>query len=159
MLCAASKTFNIAGLQQSSIVCRNEAYREAIEREKNACGAVCGNAFALAATRAAYTECDEWLDGLLAYLTGNRDTVYAFAEQNWPKVKVTPLEATYLMWLDCRALALSQEELLARIAAAHVKVNDGLFFGEAGRGFIRLNIGCPRAQLTEALERLREVLR
>ena len=75
-----------------------------------------------------------------------------------PKVKVSPLEATYLMWLDCRALGLTQEELLDRIASVHVKVNDGLFFGEMGRGFIRLNIGCPRSQIMAALERLKTVL-
>ena len=75
-----------------------------------------------------------------------------------PHVIVTPLEATYLMWLDCRALGLEQEELMRRLLNAHVKVNDGLFFGEGGRGFIRLNIGCPRAQLNAALERMKDVL-
>ena len=159
LLCAASKTFNIAGLQQSAIVCRDEARRKAMEREMEASGVHSGNAFALAATRAAYTDCDTWLDALLPYLAGNREEVVAFAEKNWPRVKVTPLQATYLMWLDCRALGLSQEELLLRIQAAHVKVNDGLFFGEAGRGFIRLNIGCPRAQLRAALSNLKEVLK
>ena len=62
------------------------------------------------------------------------------------------------MWLDCRKLGMEQQTLLDRIAAAHVRVNDGLFFGEAGRGFIRLNIACPRAQLESALERLKTVL-
>ena len=75
-----------------------------------------------------------------------------------PRVHLTPLEATYLMWLDCRELGLPQDELLERIRAAHVKVNGGLFFGEQGRGFIRLNIGCPRSQIREALERLETVL-
>ena len=159
MLCAASKTFNIAGLQQSAIVCRNGELREAIAREMQACGAVSGNIFALAATRAAYTSCDEWLDGLLPYLAGNRDEVAGHAAECWPRIRVTPLDATYLMWLDCRALGLSQEELLSRIEAAHVKVNDGLFFGEAGRGFVRLNIGCPRAQVREALSRLDTVFK
>ena len=62
------------------------------------------------------------------------------------------------MWLDCRALGLEQEELMRRLLNAHVKVNDGLFFGESGRGFIRLNIGCPRAQLETALAHLKTVL-
>lgn len=158
MLCAASKTFNIAGLQQSAIVCRNKTMRDAIEKEMNAAGVKSGNAFALAATRAAYTSCDAWIDGLKAYLAGNRDAVVKYVRENMPRVRVAPLEATYLMWLDCRALALEQEELMRRILAAHVKVNDGLFFGEKGRGFVRLNIGCPRAQLMEALERLKTVL-
>ena len=158
MLCAASKTFNIAGLQQSAVVCRDAEVRGKIGKEMIACGAVSGNIFALAATRAAYRDCDAWLDGLLTYLRGNRETAAEHAAQRWPKVRVTPLDATYLMWLDCRALGLGQEELMNRILQAHVKVNDGLFFGERGRGFIRLNIGCPRAQLWEALKRLDAVL-
>jgi len=158
MLCAASKTFNVAGLEQSAIVCENEAIRTAIQNDMAASGVKAGNCFALAATRAAYTDCDAWLDGLKEYLMGSRDMVMEYVAANMPKVKVTPLEATYLMWLDCRALGLSQEELLDRISAAHVKVNDGLFFGEMGRGFIRLNIGCPRSQITAALEQLKTVL-
>ena len=92
------------------------------------------------------------------YLAGNRDYVVEFVKARLPKVRVTPLEATYLMWLDCRALGLEQEELLRRLIAAHVYVTDGLFFGERGRGFIRLNIGCPRAQLERALEQMAAVL-
>lgn len=158
MLCAASKTFNVAGLQQSAIVCENETVRKAIEADMAASGVKTGNAFALAATRAAYTDCDAWLDGLIAYLAGSRDLVMDYVKAHMPRIRVTPLEATYLMWLDCSALDLSQEELMERILAAHVKVNDGLFFGEAGRGFIRLNIGCPRSQILEALKRLETVL-
>ena len=158
MLCAASKTFNVAGLEQSAIVCCNEAVRKAIAEDMAASGVKAGNAFALAATRAAYTGCDAWLDGLMDYLAGSRDMVAAFVAERMPRVRLTPLEATYLMWLDCRALGLTQDELVARIRAAHVKVNDGLFFGEQGRGFIRLNIGCPRSQIQEALTRLATVL-
>lgn len=159
MLCAASKTFNVAGLELSAIVCDDEEMRRAIAKDMDASGVKAGNAFALAATRAAYTGSDAWLDGLKAYLAENRDAVMAFAAAHMPRVRVTPLEATYLMWLDCRALGLEQEELLARIAKQHVKVNDGLFFGERGRGFIRLNIGCPRAQLMRALERIAQALK
>ena len=158
MLCAASKTFNVAGLEQSAIVCCNEAVRKAIAEDMAASGVKAGNAFALAATRAADTGCDAWLDGLMDYLTGSRDMVAAFVAERMPRVRLTPLEATYLMWLDCSALGFTQDELLARIRAAHVKVNDGLFFGEQGRGFIRLNIGCPRSQIREALTRLATVL-
>ena len=158
MLCAASKTFNVAGLEQSAIVCCNEAVRKAIAEDMAASGVKAGNAFALAATRAAYTGCDAWLDGLMDYLAGSRDMVAAFVAERMPRVRLTPLEATYLMWLDCSALGVTQDELLARIRAAHVKVNDGLFFGEQGRGFIRLNIGCPRSQIQEALTRLATVL-
>ena len=88
----------------------------------------------------------------------NRDFVYEYVKANMPKIKVTPLDAMYLMWLDCRALGMEQQEMMNAIFAAGVKVNDGLFFGELGRGFIRLNIGCPKAQLEAALERLKKVL-
>ena len=89
---------------------------------------------------------------------GSRDMVMDYVKANMPKVKISPLDATYLMWLDCRALGLEQEELLDRLNKAHVRVNDGLFFGEMGRGFIRLNIGCPRSQIMAALEQMKTVL-
>ena len=142
----------------TNLVCRDAQVRRAIRREMGAAGVVSGNVFALAATRAAYTDCDAWLDGLKAYLVANRDFACAYMAEHMPKIRVTPLEATYLMWLDCRALGLSQKTLLARIREAGVRVNDGLFFGEAGRGFIRLNIACPRAQLAAALERMAKAL-
>ena len=129
-----------------------------MRREMEAGGVRSGNAFALAATRAAYTDCDAWLDGLMAYLKDNRDFVVKFAAERMPRVRVTPLEATYLMWLNCSALGMAQDELMKKIAAAHVKVTGGTFFGTQGEGYIRLNIGCPRAQLALALERLATVL-
>lgn len=158
MLCAASKTFNVAGLQQSAIVCKNEQMRKAIADEMENSGVRSGNAFALAATRAAYTDCDAWLDGLKAYLMDNRNFAAAYIAEHMPKVKVSPLEATYLMWLDCRALGMGQKELMAALASAHVKLNDGTVFGKEGEGFVRLNIGCPRAQLERALEAMATVL-
>ncbi|MED9820935.1 MAG: PatB family C-S lyase [Christensenellales bacterium] len=158
MLCAASKTFNVAGLQQSAIVCKNEQMRKAIADEMENSGVRSGNAFALAATRAAYTDCDAWLDGLKAYLMDNRDFAAAYIAEHMPRVKVSPLEATYLMWLDCRALGMGQKELMAALASAHVKLNDGTVFGKEGEGFVRLNIGCPRTQLERALEAMATVL-
>ena len=158
MLCAASKTFNVAGLQQSSIVCKNEEMRKAIAGEMENGGVRSGNAFALAATRAAYTDCDAWLDGLKDYLMANRDFTVEYIKANMPKIKVTPLEATYLMWLDCRALGMEQKALIDALLAEHVKVNDGTIFGKEGDGFIRLNIGCPRAQLEEALAAMAKVM-
>lgn len=158
MLCAASKTFNVAGLEHSAMICENPEIREKLQKELTALGIHASNCFSLAATRAAYTDCDAWLDGLKAYLMDNRDAAIAYFRENMPKIGVTPLEATYLMWLDCRALGLTQEELLDRVLKAHVKLNDGLFFGECGRGFLRMNIGCPRHQLMTALERLKEAL-
>lgn len=159
MLCAASKTFNVAGLQQSSIVCKNPTMLEAMRSEMDAAGVRSGNAFALAATRAAYTDCDAWLDGLKAYLMDNRDLAVKYIAENMPRVRVTPLDATYLMWLDCSALGMAQSELMEKLAAVHVKVTEGTFFGRQGEGFIRLNIGCPRLQLQRALAQMATVLK
>ena len=116
MLCAASKTFNVAGLQQASLVCKNERMREAIAKESTACGVKSGNVFALAATRAAYTGLRR-VAGRAESVSGRTTAtcVTAYAKAHFPKVVVTPLEATYLMWLDCRALGLEQEELMRRI--------------------------------------------
>ena len=158
MLCAASKTFNVAGLQQSSIVCKNPQTLEAMRCEMEAGGVRSGNAFALAATRAAYTGCDAWLDGLMAYLTDNRDFAEKYIAEHMPRVRVTPLEATYLMWLDCTALGMTQDELMKKIDSAHVRVTEGTFFGAQGEGYVRLNIACPRKQLALALERMATVL-
>ena len=156
MLCAASKTFNVAGLQQSAMVSRNPQIRRRLATCRDRAGVVTGNPFSLAATRAAYTDCDAWLDGLLQYLVENKDIVMEHA-RSWKQVRVLPLEATYLMWLDCRELGLSQEELLKALLDAHICVNDGRFFGPLGEGFVRLNIGCPRAQLRAALACLDKV--
>ena len=141
MLCAASKTFNVAGLQQSAIGCRDAQVREAIRREMSASGVVCGNVFALAATRAAYTDCDAWLDGLKAYLIANRDFACAYLAEHMPSIRVTPLQATYLMWLDCRALGLSQKTLLARIREAGVTIllveqNARMALNVSDRGYV-----------------------
>ncbi|MBQ9009646.1 MAG: pyridoxal phosphate-dependent aminotransferase [Clostridia bacterium] len=157
MLCAASKTFNVAGLQQSSMVSKNPEIVKRLKEQRDCAGITFGNPFALAATRAAYRDCDAWLDGLMQYLTGNRDLVMAHAAK-WPGVRMTEMEATYLMWLDCRALNMPQDKLLEQLRAAHVYVTDGRFFGPAGDGFIRLNIGCPRAQVEAALKQMDQVL-
>jgi cystathionine beta-lyase len=88
----------------------------------------------------------------------NRDFTVEYVKANMPKIKVTPLEATYLMWLDCRALGMEQKALVDALLAEHVKVNDGTIFGKEGDGFIRLNIGCPRSQIMAALEQMKTVL-
>lgn len=159
MLCAASKTFNIAGLQQASCVCKNPEILEKIVREKNSCGVECGNTFALAATAAAYTQCDDWLDGVLAYLDGNRKLLAELLAQKLPLAKLTPVEATYLCWIDLRYTGKSSEQLVEMLKQAGVVVNPGTDFGPEGDGFIRLNIGCPKSQLVRALDCMEKALK
>ncbi len=156
--CAASKTFNLAGLQQACCICPDEKLREAFRAEMNKAGVRCGNIFALEATRAAYSEGDEWLDGLLAYLDGNRKHLAALVAEHLPKAVLTPMEATYLGWLDLRAYGFTEDELMQRTLASGVQFTGGKFFGDNGDGFLRINIGCPRRYITEGVLRLKKAL-
>lgn len=158
-LCAASKTFNLAGLQQAACLCRDVAIREKLQAQLNASGVTCGNIFALEATRAAYQHGDAWLDGLLDYLQGNIRTLESAVEELLPKAVLTPMEATYLGWLDLRAYGFTTEELMKKCEKAGVVFTGGTFFGQdTGDGFLRINLGCPRAYVPEAIRRLKKAL-
>ena len=159
MLCSASKTFNIAGLQQAALVCPNEEIRKKLEEDMNASGVTSGNTFARLATRAAYTAGDEWLDGLIDYLDASRSLLKELVKEYLPKAVMSPIEATYLAWLDLRAYGCSCEELALRFRNAGVALTGGTFFGTEGEGFMRVNFACPRAQLTEGLKRLGQALK
>ena len=153
-LCAASKTFNLAGLQQASLLCREEDVRRLIQAEMDRAGVRCGNIFALEATRAAYNEGDAWLDGLIAYLDGSRALLRELVARHLPRAVLTPMEGTYLAWLDCRAYGMTTDELLAKAAEAGVVFTSGEFFGRGGEGYLRINIGCPRRYVEEGILRL-----
>lgn len=157
-LSAASKTFNLAGLQQAICLCPDEEIRNAFRAEMEKAGVTCGNVFALEGTRAAYKHGDEWLDGLLTYLDGNRRHLSALVEELLPKAVLTPMEATYLGWLDLRAYGFNDEQLAERTHAAGVMFTGGKFFGDNGDGFVRINIGCPRRNITEGIHRLKKAL-
>ena len=157
-LCAPSKTFNLAGLQQASCLCRDEQMRKTFQAQIDASGVRSGNLFALEATRAAYNEGDAWLDGLLAYLDGNRRRLAELVGELLPRAILTPMEATYLGWLDLRAYGHNTEELERRALAEGVQFTGGTFFGDAGDGFLRVNIGCPRRNIEEGMKRLAKAL-
>ena len=158
-LCAASKTFNLAGLQQASCLCGDAAIREAFRREMNKAGVRSGNIFALEATRAAYEQGDAWLDGLLRYLDGSRVLLAELVRRHLPRAVLSPMDGTYLGWLDLRAYGYTTEELMERTTRAGVRFTGGTFFGEeTGEGFLRINIGCPRRYLEEGVLRLRVAL-
>lgn len=158
-LCAASKTFNLAGLQQANAICMDDDVRAKLNAQLNAAGVVSGNIFALEATRAAYNEGDAWLDGLLAYMQGNIAELERCVAQHLPKAVLTPMQATYLGWLDLRAYGFTTAELMARCEKHGVAFTGGTFFGaDTGEGFLRINLGCPRANIEEAIRRLAEAL-
>ncbi len=158
-LCAASKTFNLAGLQQASCICPDPALREKLVAQLASSGVTSGNIFALEATRAAYNEGDAWLDGLLDYLAGNVRELENAVRELLPEAVLSPMEATYLGWLDLRAYGFTTEELMRRTAEAGVVLTGGTFFGEeTGEGFVRINIGCPRRLIREGVRRIAQAL-
>ncbi len=158
-LCAASKTFNLAGLQQSACLCPDADMRSKMEKTINMHGITTGNIFALTATRAAYEHGDAWLDGLIAYLAGNVAELERVTKLELPKAVLSPMEATYLGWLDLRAYGLDTKTMLARCEKAGVVFTGGTFFSQTlGDGFLRVNIGCPRKNIAEGIRRLRLAL-
>ncbi|WP_319569371.1 MalY/PatB family protein [Cohaesibacter marisflavi] len=154
-----SKAFNIAGLQIANIVVTDEELRSRIGKAINIHEVCDVNPFGVAALIAAYREGGSWLDELRGYLQANYQTVSDFIASNMPTLRLTQQEATYLAWIDCRALSLSSDAIEARLATeGHLLVNSGTLYGAAGEGYIRLNMACPRAQLLDGLERMQTVL-
>lgn len=150
-----SKAFNIAGLQIANIVCADSSRRAAIDRAIND-NEVCDvNPFGVDALIAAYTQGEPWLRALLAYLWDNYQLVCSTVAEKIHDIKVTKLEGTYLVWLDCRALGRTSDELAAYLLDKEkLWLTSGTVYGADGQGFLRLNIACPRARLAEGLSRL-----
>ena len=160
MLTSATKAFNIAGVRQSSIIVSDEEAREALKKEMHSVNADHPNLFAMVAQRAAYETGDEWLDGCVDYIRENRDLVCAFMAERLPEVSMPPLEGTYLMWLDMRKTGMEHEALFRRLVdVGGVGLNTGLFFGEQGRGFFRLNLAPQRQNVQAGLEGIERALR
>ncbi len=156
-LMAPSKTFNIPGLKASFAIVTNPTLRKRLMTAME--GIVPGlNSFALAAMEVAYRDCDDWLEALLAYLTGNRTVVMEFVTNYMPWIRTTVPQATYLAWFDCRNAGIEGNPYAFFRREAKVALNDGIPFGAGGEGFVRLNFGCPRTLLLEGLERMKAAL-
>ncbi|MFO7696702.1 MAG: PatB family C-S lyase [Anaerolineae bacterium] len=156
-LMAPSKTFNIAGLKFSVAIIQNPKLREAFTAAYR--GIVSGiSVLGYTAGLAAYQHGDPWLQDLLAYLQGNRDYVQAFVEARLPGLSMSPMEATYLAWLDCRGADLACAPGEFFVQQARVALNEGSLFGPGGDGHVRLNFGCCRDLLTRALEQMEAAL-
>ncbi len=150
-----SKAFNIAGLQIANIICSDQSLRAKVDRAIND-NEVCDvNPFGVSALIAAYDESRDWLEQLLAYLHGNYRMLREMASELCPSLTLIDIEGTYLAWLDCRPLGIPSADLEEKlIADASVWVNAGSIYGDAGEGFIRINMACPRERLRIGLERL-----
>ncbi|NDI36160.1 MalY/PatB family protein [Chengkuizengella sediminis] len=153
---APSKTFNIAGLQASSVIISNADLRLKFRKEISRYSLNMMNTFGRVAAEASYKQGGEWLDQCIDYIYDNNQYVKQYVETNMPLIKVIQSEGTYLVWLDCRKLGMNGQELREfMLKKAKVALSDGFIFGENGDGFTRMNIGCPREMLVEGLERIK----
>jgi len=151
-----SKTFNIAGLGLSCLVSKNIEHRKAIKKVFEEWHMSACNPFSIVAFEAAYRNGADWLDDLMEYLAQTKLDVEAFFEKNLPAIKVFEAQGTYLLWLDCRSLNMTDSELKSFfIDKAKLGLNTGLSFGESGSGFMRLNIAAPRVVIMKALNDLK----
>ncbi len=161
VLNSPSKSFNIAGLQTANIVCSQPEWRRRLDRAINI-NEVCElNPFGPVALVAAYNESEEWIDSLCQYLWGNYNALSEFFATAFPQCTVNEMEGTYLPWIDISSLLDNQgpdptktftDRLLAK---ANVWINPGTMYGhETGKGYMRVNIACPRQRLMEALGRI-----
>jgi cystathionine beta-lyase len=149
---APSKTFNVAGLATSIGIISNSELRRRFNKIIDQIHIGNGNLFGTIALEAAYRYGEEWLDQLLVYLKGNLDYLSQYIDENIPEIKVVQPEGTYLVWLDCKDIPLEEKDIHQfMIHKAGVAFNDGATFGENGKGFQRLNFGCPRSTLEKAL--------
>lgn len=157
---APSKTFNIAGLGSSICHISDETLRKRFFGWLDALGVAGGNIFAFTAAEAAFAQGEEWQRQMLEYLNMNVQTLDKYLQERLPKVKAVLPEASYLAWLDFSAYGIPHNVLADRfINEARVVMNDGTTFGgKEYEGCFRLNIGCPRAQLLDALERIAATL-
>ncbi|MBU8788582.1 MULTISPECIES: MalY/PatB family protein [Bacillus] len=156
---APSKTFNLAGLQVSAIIIPDLAKRNAFLKTMQRVGLSSLNAFAVTGMEAAYSKGEPWLDSLISYIENNMEEVRAFLARELPEVKMMIPDASYLIWLDCRALGLSDQELKDRLLhKGKLILEPGPKYGPGGEGFVRMNVGCSLQVVKEGLKRLKTAL-
>ncbi len=160
-LSSPSKSFNTAGLQIANIICKDDEIRRRIDRVINIFEVCDVNPFGPVALKAAYNESEDWLDALNEYIWGNYQLLKDTFAQQLPSLKVTRLEGTYLAWVDISSLRMTSDAITKKLLdKGHVFVSSGTLYGkEAGEGFIRINLACPRAVLKEGLSRIVKTLR
>ena len=157
---APSKTFNIPGLSTAVVIASNPKLLGAFKDETERAGFELGQVFGIVGFEAAYSQGDDWLDELLPYLEANVDFMEKFLEERIPGVRLVKPEGTYLALLDCRGLGLESAALNDFfLKKARVYFSDGAMFGEEAAGFVRINFGCPRALLMEALDRIERAVK
>lgn len=152
-----SKAFNIAGIHSSYTVIPNKKLCSDFASYLDRSEANNGNMFAYIALVAAYSNGTEWLNQAVAYIQGNIDYLQAYLNAHLPRITMIRPQASYLVFLDCRKLHLSQDKLVDFfVDKSHLALNDGITYGNPGKGFMRLNVACPRSVLKTALAQLKK---
>ncbi|MCT2535863.1 PatB family C-S lyase [Aquibacillus koreensis] len=149
-----TKTFNLAGLQVSYAVISDKEKRDAISAFSKTQGIMMLNTMGITALEAAYTDGENWLEGLMETLENNK-TLVNKAFENRSEIDIIDAEGTYLLWMDCRNMGFPHEDLKKFMQEkAKVGLNDGITFGKEGEGFMRMNIACPSAVVEDGLDRI-----
>lgn len=156
---APTKTFNLAGVQASVIVSPSVTVRTKLEAHAMAHGGVSLNAFAAAALKAAYEKGGPWLEELLQVVSANMDYVIQELPKAVPGIKITKPHGTYLLWIDYRDTGLSEEEMMDKLLKkGKLALEPGTKYGEAGRGFLRMNVACPPSTVKDGVKRFIQAL-
>ncbi len=159
MLGAPSKTFNIPGLVSSWMIIKNPELRRDFYQWLEVNEFSAPMMISTVGAEEAYRHGEKWLDEMLAYIEGNIDFVDDYVRRNIPGVRIIQPQTSFLVWVDFRGLKMCQKEIMNMLLdKAHIAVNDGTMFGRQGEGFARLNIGCPRSVLADALEHIRNAV-
>jgi cystathionine beta-lyase len=157
---SVSKTFNLAGLFTSIVFAEDPSIARELKLAIHKASLEDINLFGIEALIAAYNEGEDWLEELLVYLRGNAEYIHAFLQERIPQIKMLLPEATYLGWMDFRALGMNGRELKEFVIhKARLGLNDGAMFGTQGEGFQRINFACPRKMLEEAMYRLEKAVK
>lgn len=157
---SATKTFNLAGLQASAVLFPDAAMKDRFESFWRNLDIMRNSAFSVVAMEAAWNHGDEWLDQLIPYLEDNMRFVRDFCAQRIPGVIANLPQCTYLIWLDCRGLGMTDADLERFMAEkAGLGMNLGSSFGPGGEGHMRLNAACPRSVLQKAMEQLEKAVK
>ena len=157
---AASKSFNVAGLQSACLIIDDPHLRHKVWRGINTDEIGEPNAFAVSANIAAFTECDDWLDEVRDYLFENRRVAEEYIAKNLPRLRVMPSEATYLLWVDASAYTDDSVEFTERLRAlTGLFLSEGLEFGECGKRYFRMNLATQQSRLKDGLNRLARGIR
>ncbi len=156
---SGSKTFNIAGLKNAYIFTQNKEFLNRIDRQFNINEINDLSPFGIAATVAAYNNCDDWIVELNDYIQDNYKLLVNFFNENFKEVKVSCLESTYLAWVDCSCFNMTGTEIKnILLRKGRLYVNDGEMYMSPYSGFLRINLGCPKSYLEEALKRFKLAL-